>query len=353
MSKTLLTIAIPTYNRAKFLKKALESINDQLAGYGEQIEIIVSDNCSTDNTADIVNFYLNNGLKIRYIFNAVNKGVDFNIKQCFIEASGKFVLVFGDDDFFLEGAIAKIITILEREKNTGIVYLKGLPYNEEFVVKEDLAGHNFYMVYQRTKDFITRVNYNITFISGNIINKNFFDRDINFDDFENTNLIQLSWMISVLTNSPYNIVVEEYMLGVGSVENTGGYKLYKVFGENFNMVMNAFRRKGFKQQYIDIINKKLIAFFFPSFLVQNGKVKKENFVNERPNHILYTQFKHYLLFWIIICPIIILPESVKKFGLIPSMMYTKLLRLKSRVDMKTELIFKRSEKKAIALDQSI
>lgn len=350
MSKPLLTIAIPTYNRAQFLNKALESINDQLSDYRDQIEIIVSDNCSTDNTAQIVDSYLNKGLAIRYIFNAVNGGGDFNIKQCFIEASGKFVIVFGDDDFFLQGAIAKIITILEREQNAGIIYLKGLTYNADLTVKEDSTGSNIYTVYRYTNDFIKRVNYNITFISGNIINKDFFDQNTNFKDFESTYLIQLSWMLSVLINAPYNIVIEEYMLGVGSVENTGGYKLYKVFSENFNMIMNTFKAKGYKQQYIDIVNKKLIAFFFPVFLVQNDKAKKENFETESPNHILRNQFKGYLLFWTMICPIIVLPKPVKKLGLIPSIIYAKFSRVKSAFDMKRELALKRSEKKAIFLD---
>ena len=49
----LLSICIPTYNRAQFLPALLESIITQINGHEDKVEIIVSDNASTDNTKQI------------------------------------------------------------------------------------------------------------------------------------------------------------------------------------------------------------------------------------------------------------------------------------------------------------
>ena len=55
----LLSICIPTYNRAEILDKSLESITKQdIFQKTDEVEIIVSDNCSQDNTHNIVHKYI-------------------------------------------------------------------------------------------------------------------------------------------------------------------------------------------------------------------------------------------------------------------------------------------------------
>ena len=50
----LLTIAVPTYNRAELLNKQLAWLAKSIKGYESECEIIISDNCSEDNTQEIV-----------------------------------------------------------------------------------------------------------------------------------------------------------------------------------------------------------------------------------------------------------------------------------------------------------
>jgi glycosyltransferase involved in cell wall biosynthesis len=50
----LLTIAIPTYNRADLLDKQLEWLSQAIKGYESECEIFVSDNCSSDHTQEII-----------------------------------------------------------------------------------------------------------------------------------------------------------------------------------------------------------------------------------------------------------------------------------------------------------
>jgi len=88
------TIAIPTYNRAqRFLRPAIECA---LAQDWDNLEIIVSDNCSTDNTAEVVRSYTDP--RIRYIRQTSNIGANNNFNSCVENAHGDYFLLFHDDD---------------------------------------------------------------------------------------------------------------------------------------------------------------------------------------------------------------------------------------------------------------
>lgn len=88
------TIGLPTYNRAnRFLTPALEYA---LAQDWDDLEIIVSDNCSTDNTADIVNSY--DDPRLRYVRQKENIGANNNFNFCVNEARGTYFLLYPDDD---------------------------------------------------------------------------------------------------------------------------------------------------------------------------------------------------------------------------------------------------------------
>ncbi len=93
-SDILVTVGIPTYNRAdSFLKQALESVLNQ--SY-RNLEIIVSDNCSTDNTGPLVLGY--NDKRIRYVRQEKNIGAIPNMNFCLQEARGTYFLMLHDDD---------------------------------------------------------------------------------------------------------------------------------------------------------------------------------------------------------------------------------------------------------------
>jgi glycosyltransferase involved in cell wall biosynthesis len=88
------TIGLPTYNRAnRFLRPALEHA---LAQDWENLEIIVSDNCSTDDTGEIVRSY--DDPRLRYVRQKENIGANNNFNFCVSEAQGTYFLLYPDDD---------------------------------------------------------------------------------------------------------------------------------------------------------------------------------------------------------------------------------------------------------------
>jgi len=94
MSRPLVTIGIPTYNRADvFLKESLESVLNQTY---QNIEIIVSDNNSSDNTEEVVNSY--GDKRIKYFKQKENLGPFKNMNYCLDKANGVYFQMLHDDD---------------------------------------------------------------------------------------------------------------------------------------------------------------------------------------------------------------------------------------------------------------
>src|SRR5579859_7609105 len=121
VTKPLLTIAIPTYNRAPYLKELLLVLFDQLLDE-PRFELMISDNATSDETPAVVDEFVKQGLQLRYIRNQTNIGPDANFLQCFEKARGKYVWILGDDDLVLPGAIALVLSSLSQDEYD-LVYL--------------------------------------------------------------------------------------------------------------------------------------------------------------------------------------------------------------------------------------
>ena len=82
----LLTIAVPTYNRAELLNKQLAWLAKSIKGYESECEIIISDNCSEDNTQEIVKKWQSSlpATTFHINRNSENVGVMKNITYCII-----------------------------------------------------------------------------------------------------------------------------------------------------------------------------------------------------------------------------------------------------------------------------
>ncbi len=110
--RPLLSICIPTYNRAELLRSALYSIVRQAADLGGQVEVVVSDNCSPDHTPEVIAWAETLG-PVRYHRNAENIGAGRNFLQLAQHlAEGEYCWLLGDDDLLREGAVAEVVSAL-------------------------------------------------------------------------------------------------------------------------------------------------------------------------------------------------------------------------------------------------
>lgn len=108
------SIIIPSYNHADFIKKTIEScINQSYKGF---IEIIVVDDCSTDRTSVVLDFYRDYKTQARAVYiheKKENKGINDSISFALAMCSGDYVQIIGSDDVLLLNKIEINIEFLE------------------------------------------------------------------------------------------------------------------------------------------------------------------------------------------------------------------------------------------------
>lgn len=129
MTDELLSICIPTRNRAKYLKSLLFKLELELNRCGNlknNIKIYISDNYSSDNTSTIISEFILKFPSTEYYKNNPN-GANDNITKVRTYAKGKYVWCLGDDELILNGSILKLISFLDTS-NCGLVILYPLEH---------------------------------------------------------------------------------------------------------------------------------------------------------------------------------------------------------------------------------
>ena len=105
----LLSICIPTYNRAKYLRRAIASCIYECKKYG--VRIYIQNNASTDCTEDVVREFDED--IIEYECNDHNVGAVKNVNKLIDKANSKYVFMLTDDDYLLPGAIKLILDFIQ------------------------------------------------------------------------------------------------------------------------------------------------------------------------------------------------------------------------------------------------
>src|SRR5262245_26772350 len=110
----LVSVGIPVYNGEQFIREALDSI---LAQTYSNLEIIISDNASTDGTAAICQQYAARDQRFRYYRNAMNINVNANFRRVFELSSGDYFMWAAADDVRPKTAVEDCLIALLRNKD--------------------------------------------------------------------------------------------------------------------------------------------------------------------------------------------------------------------------------------------
>jgi glycosyltransferase involved in cell wall biosynthesis len=112
-----ISVCLPTYNRAGYLR---ETIASMLAQTATDFELIVADNCSTDSTPQVVAEF--HDPRIRYVRNDANIGHYRNMDRALALARGAYVCIVHDDDVYAPEFLARESEILDRNPRVGMVH---------------------------------------------------------------------------------------------------------------------------------------------------------------------------------------------------------------------------------------
>jgi glycosyltransferase involved in cell wall biosynthesis len=112
------SVLIPAYNRAGYL---LETVNSALNQTFTDLEVVIVDDGSTDNTAQVVG-----GIpdpRVNYLYQE-NRGVSAALNTAWRSARGKYLSMLGSDDVWLPNLLEELVPVLDADPNLGLVYAR-------------------------------------------------------------------------------------------------------------------------------------------------------------------------------------------------------------------------------------
>ena len=224
----LISIIIPTFNRAHLILHTLESIKNQT--YNEW-ECIIVDDGSTDNTEDVLKKYIDTDSRFRYFKRPLNhtKGPSSCRNFGFYKSTGAYIKWFDSDDILLPDALEKQISYMDDEVDVVVskLELKNLEKNETIEVNEIFSN-------LLIEDYLLG---NVSFyVSGPLwkreflVNKELFDEKIrNLDDWD--------FNLRMMYNKPHIFFLDEVIAIYRIHEDSLLHELGKC---NFNEIYSEF-----------------------------------------------------------------------------------------------------------------
>lgn len=264
-----LSICIPTYNRANYLKETLDSIVEQL---DDEVEIAISDNASTDNTKEIIEAYQKRYPNIIYYQSNENKGPDRNYYNAIKIANGEFCWLLGSDDLLTVDAIKRVkdqyikqTPDLDFILATSEVYdieLKKFYYysKDELNITEDLYYENAY-------DFFVKF-FCESGLSGYIIRRELW-MNAEYEKYLDTGLVYLGLLYEYLKPNSKTLVIEKPCVIYRSGNGCWTGDLFKIQIELMRDILNnlphhydSYKEKAWKnyKRRIPITLRQLLGY---------------------------------------------------------------------------------------------
>jgi glycosyltransferase involved in cell wall biosynthesis len=265
VTRPLLTIAIPTFNRAFYLQLSLLRLVADVRFVGpDLVEVLVCDNASTDETAQVVREAQGLGLAVHYHRWSDNIGSDANIAAAFNLAHGRYVLLLGDDDLLHAGTLAWLVARLQ-ERKRGVLGLRPFGYDRDpdaeapHVSAPDLDGLD-------GEALVLAAGPLITFISSCVINKELLG-DLDARQFVGTNLVQVDLVLRAALAGEPNLMTQTYRIAAKR-NNSGGYDFFDVFVARLGDILDSYAGRGLTEAGIRRYGDMLLTGFYPQYLLK-------------------------------------------------------------------------------------
>ena len=313
---TLLSILVPTYNRACYLHRLLEQLENQLQSIPSGlIEVIISDNSSFDNTPTILNEYSERNNDWIFLRNLSNLGAEANLIALIKRATGTYLWFIGDDDMPRSGLLPLILDLLQQNLPK-LVYLPSIwaPDLSEIDLSP-LAALKY--SFSSNLSVARKIHIQTTFISSWIFSGDkLFSGLATMESIETgigSYLPQLGWILPLLVASSSRIIILDDPCILATSGNTGGYSILKVFLANYPRLVHLYTRDNL------LIRQALIGPSLKSFMPSLVLEVRQGKTYHQPGDISGV-FKSSLRFlwyqpayWLLCVPALFLPVSILEY----------------------------------------
>lgn len=315
-ARPLLSICIPTFNRCRFLAELLASMAPQIATASDApfAELLISDNASTDGTAETVAAFRSRGLSVEYHCNEANLGADANFLRCLSLARGKYVWVLGDDDLVMPWAIPALLSLLsvgETTESFDLVYLSSFGFAGSLAAVPEAAAlrdrfGRFAEVVTDGAYLLEKVNALVGLISVVIINRDRLASSPHapLESLTGTNLLQVGWIFPLLHRRCRVLYVWQRLLGYRHF-NSGGWGICEVFGVR----LEAIARRYFagEPELAQALMNGVLRYWLPDSIMLARNGKEAGMDDEDFSRMLRPVFGGNWRFWLCVWPVATLP----------------------------------------------
>jgi glycosyltransferase involved in cell wall biosynthesis len=316
-----LSICIPTRNREVYLIECLDNILSQCV---DDIEIVIVDGASTDNTNNVVERYKNKFANLTYFKRDKCIGVDRDILEAVKISKGEFCWLMSDDDLLEQGAIRHILECIYFHEPIAGISVNYTAYDSKMKFKIEtvpaISGNkinNDFLFTDANKCF-SNLGVHLGFLSAQIVNRNFFLKTvskINLDNYCN------SWLLVYIIGRMFELESKwlyvhrklvKYRSGNDSFLITlGVYNRQLITYVNFPEIIQSIF--GYRTEAYDNVMYTLVADRMARSL---AVIKADGTSVATQLKIFFMYFKkfwYFPLFWYKVFPVFFIPNFVLRF----------------------------------------
>lgn len=141
------SVIIPSYNHEKYISYAIDSVLNQSF---TDFELLIIDDCSTDESAKVIRSYQDSRIKV--FSHDVNVGVVATLNELISKSRGEYIAVLGSDDIWNKEKLEKQIAILDQNKNIGACFSHAEIINGNNKPYSDVQMHHMDVFFENNKN---------------------------------------------------------------------------------------------------------------------------------------------------------------------------------------------------------
>jgi glycosyltransferase involved in cell wall biosynthesis len=285
MTKNLISIIIPTYNRALLISKTLNSIISQTYS---NWECIIIDDGSTDNTEEVVEAYCLKDSRFQYFKKPTHclKGPNACRNYGFKLSVGDYINWFDSDDLYLPNALEQFVEIFDENTDVVVVKLEVI----DFLTGKKIKENNIVSKNKIEDYFVGKIGF---YVCGPLWKRSFLEQQSSLFDETIRNLDDWDFNLRMLYRKPVIKYINKPLIQYRYHENSLSQELAKL---NFNEIQSEFAAR---EKHLQMLTQNNLAnttvlrkfiknrynYFFMEAMLQNH-TKKYYFLKK----LLYRQF---------------------------------------------------------------
>lgn len=261
-SQPLVSICIPVFNGEKYINETMDCVLGQTY---KNIEVIISDNCSTDRTIELIKNY--NDARVKIFSNEKNMGIKYNYLKVFTYATGKYLMFMGADDGMALTTIEKEVAILEDERYKDVSLVNGYvsiinDESKQVYLKKFIFGTGLFSSYWAIRSNFLYGSNILGEPNGALFKKEHYDK-IPEPKFEKGNnwTFDLDMLLELLLQGKLYVIPEPLGKFRISAQSTSNKELKFVQAKLFREFTNAvYKDKRYKLSYFWVITSAVNSF---------------------------------------------------------------------------------------------